>query len=144
VRTNRSLAVSWREEGEAAWLEAPDGLSATAYFQLRWRASSLKNPRGWLLRFESAFWPFQSQQTIGRVPDYLVPLANNGDELGTLILEVKGFDERAEVKTAAAKRWCAAVNADDQFGRWEFRVVRNPAETSGAISTAVQALATGQ
>jgi len=78
------------------------------------------------------------------VPDYLVPLANNGDELGTLILEVKGFDERAEVKTAAAKRWCAAVNADDQFGRWEFRVVRNPAETSGAISTAVQALATGQ
>jgi hypothetical protein len=53
---------------------------------------------------------------------------------------VKGYDERAEVKIAAAKRWCAAVNADQKFGRWDFRIVRNPAETSEAITAAVKAL----
>lgn len=60
-------------------------------------------------------------------------------ELGTLILEVKGFDERAEVKKAAAKRWCAAVNADGKFGRWHFEMVRNPADTGKAISDALKA-----
>ena len=86
---------------------------------------------------------FHNGQMHDFVPDYLVRLGNNGDELGMLILEVKGYDERAEVKTAAAKRWSAAVNADDQFGRWEFRMVRNPAATSGAITDAVQAVASG-
>jgi hypothetical protein len=65
----------------------------------------------------------------------------NGGELGTLILEVKGYDERAEVKSAAAKRWCAAVNADAQFGKWDFRMVRNPADSKTAIDGAVQVLA---
>jgi type III restriction enzyme len=84
---------------------------------------------------------FHNGQMHDFVPDYLVRLGDNGNELGTLILEVKGYDERAEVKTAAAKRWCAAVNTDRNFGRWDFRMVRNPAETSAAISNAVETLA---
>jgi type III restriction enzyme len=31
-----------------------------------------------------------------------------------LILETKGFDELADVKSAAAQRWVTAVNADRQ------------------------------
>jgi len=83
---------------------------------------------------------FHNGQMHDFVPDYLVRLGNNGDELGMLILEVKGYDERAELKTAAAKRWCGAVNADRQFGTWQFRMVRNPAETNAAIIDGVQAL----
>jgi type III restriction enzyme len=82
---------------------------------------------------------FHNGQMHDFVPDYLVRLANDGTELGTLILEVKGFDERAEVKKAAAKRWCAAVNADGKFGRWHFEMVRNPADTGKAISDALKA-----
>ena len=74
------------------------------------------------------------------VPDYLVRLTKDGTELGTLILEVKGFDERAEVKKAAAKRWCHAVNTDQKFGQWHFEMVRNPAEAGKAIDDAVRAL----
>ena len=87
---------------------------------------------------------FHNGQMHDFVPDYLVRLGSNGAELGALILEVKGFDERAEVKKAAAKRWCNAVNADQKFDRWEFRMVRNPAETSEAITAAVQALKPGR
>ena len=83
---------------------------------------------------------FHNGQMHDFVPDYLVRLTNNGTELGTLILEVKGFDERAEVKKAAAKRWCAAVNADGKFGRWHFEMVRNPAETTAAINRTVEVL----
>ncbi len=75
------------------------------------------------------------------IPDYLVRLHNNGRQLGTLILEVKGYDQLAGEKQAAARRWCAAVNADGKFGRWEFRMIRNPAETAEAISSALKSLA---
>jgi hypothetical protein len=51
---------------------------------------------------------------------------------------------RAEVKAAAAKRSCAAVNADHKFGQWHFRMARNPTETNGAVSDAVQAFTVGQ
>ena len=84
---------------------------------------------------------FHNGQMHDFVPDYLVRLGKNGDEVGTLIFEVKGYDERAEVKTAAAKRWCAAVNTDGNFRRWDFRMVRNRAETSGTINNAVETLA---
>ena len=83
---------------------------------------------------------FYNGQMHDFVPDYLARLQHNGSEAGTLILEVKGYDERAEVTKAEAKRWCAAVNADGGFGRWDFRMARNPAETSGAVSDAISAL----
>jgi type III restriction enzyme len=82
---------------------------------------------------------FHNGQMHDFVPDYLVSVGRDGEELGTLVLEVKGYDERAEVKAAAAKRWCAAVNADHKFGQWHFRMARNPTETNGAVSDAVQA-----
>jgi type III restriction enzyme len=87
---------------------------------------------------------FHNRQMHDFVPDYLVRLEQNGNEAGTLILEVKGYDERAEVKKAAAKRWCAAVNADKQCGKWDFCMARNPAETNGAVSDAVQAFTGSQ
>jgi type III restriction enzyme len=48
---------------------------------------------------------FHNGRMHGFMLDHLVRLANNGDELGMLILEVRGYGERAEVKTAAARRW---------------------------------------
>jgi type III restriction enzyme len=55
-------------------------------------------------------------------PDFLVRL--KGDSNRHLILETKGYDPLAEIKTQAAKRWVAAVNADGRYGRWVFRMVR--------------------
>jgi type III restriction enzyme len=65
------------------------------------------------------------------IPDFIIRL--KGDGARYLILETKGFDELAEVKAAAAKRWCAAVNADGQFGSWEYVMVRNVAQVSGVL-----------
>jgi type III restriction enzyme len=56
------------------------------------------------------------------VPDFIVRL--NGPSDVTLIVETKGYDELAEVKSAAAQRWVDAVNADGQFGRWQFGMAR--------------------
>jgi hypothetical protein len=44
VRANHSLAVFLRKEGEVAWLESPNGLGATAEFQLRPNVSTTKLP----------------------------------------------------------------------------------------------------
>lgn len=57
-------------------------------------------------------------QTHDYVPDFLVVLQKNGKELGTLILETKGFDPQEDNKTGAAERWVKAVNYDGQYGRW--------------------------
>ena len=56
------------------------------------------------------------------VPDFIIRLSTGPQRY--LILETKGFDPLAEVKTAAAERWVAAVNADGRFGRWKYAVVR--------------------
>ena len=55
------------------------------------------------------------------MPDFIIRLKKT--PVVHLILETKGFDELADVK-AAAQRWVAAVNADGQFGRWEFEMAR--------------------
>ena len=53
------------------------------------------------------------------VPDFIVRLkADPHTHLVNLIIETKGFDDLAEVKTAAAQRWVAAVNADGRMGTW--------------------------
>ena len=49
-----------------------------------------------------------------------------------LILETEGFDGLAGVKTAAAERWTAAVNADAQFGAWRYAMVREVADVAHA------------
>jgi len=57
------------------------------------------------------------------VPDFIIRL--QGIPHTHLVLETKGFDERAEVKAAAAERWVNAVNADGQHGTWRFAMVRS-------------------
>ena len=56
------------------------------------------------------------------VPDFIIRLTT--DPVINLILETKGFDVLAEVKSGAAQRWVAAVNADGQFGSWRFEMAR--------------------
>ena len=58
------------------------------------------------------------------MPDFIIRLKN--EEPRHLILETKGFDLLAEVKTAAARRWVNAVNAEGSYGRWDYVVVRKP------------------
>ncbi len=75
------------------------------------------------------------------LPDFLARIQVNGDEVGTLILETKGFDPLAGAKEAGARRWVAAVNADGAHGRWAYRLVRAPTDTSDAIRSAAAELA---
>lgn len=57
------------------------------------------------------------------VPDFLVLLKDENGEPGLkLILETKGFDELEEIKTQAARRWVAAVNADGSYGQWHYEI----------------------
>jgi type III restriction enzyme len=53
-----------------------------------------------------------------------------------LILETKGFDELAEIKAQAAKRWVDAVNADGHYGIWKYVLARKPEEVGAKISEA--------
>lgn len=57
------------------------------------------------------------------LPDFDVRL--RGDEPITLIVEIKGFDRREEVKRGAAERWVTAVNADGRHGRWAYAIVKD-------------------
>lgn len=76
---------------------------------------------------------------------FAIPYSHNGhrdgNEVGTLILETKGYDPLAEVKAAAARRWVAAVNADGSYGRWAYRLVNNPGDVPAAIRGAAEELA---
>ena len=67
------------------------------------------------------------------LPDFLVRLQKNGKEIGTLILETKGFDPLAGVKEGAARRWVDAVNADGSYGRWAYRLIKSPTDTPEAL-----------
>ena len=61
------------------------------------------------------------------IPDFLVRLETEDERY--LIVETKGFErEEDRSKQMAAERWCAAVNADGRFGKWEVVVVRKPEE----------------
>lgn len=64
------------------------------------------------------------------VPDFVVRLTG-GDHL---ILETKGFDDRKDAKVAAARRWCAAVNAHGVHGRWSYALVDAPEKVPGVLT----------
>jgi type III restriction enzyme len=55
-----------------------------------------------------------------------------------LILETKGFDPLEGVKKAAAERWINAVNADGQFGNWQYAVAKKPVEIAGIITVSLK------
>ena len=71
------------------------------------------------------------------VPDFIIRLKAEGPL--HLILETKGFDELEEIKTAAARRWVDAVNAEGSYGRWEYRIARKPGEVADCIRDAAKA-----
>jgi type III restriction enzyme len=75
------------------------------------------------------------------LPDFLVRLRNDGREMGTLILETKGFDPRAMAKIDAAQRWITAVNAEGSHGRWAYRFVTAPTDIAAALRSAADELA---
>ena len=68
------------------------------------------------------------------LPDFLVRLKS--DVRAHLILETKGFDPLAEVKSAAAERWVAAVNAEGGFGCWRYGVARKIEEVPRIVTEA--------
>jgi len=65
------------------------------------------------------------------VPDFIVRFKERKDF--HLILETKGYDKLREVKEASAKRWCTAVNANGEFGTWEFTMVDGPGKVPAAL-----------
>jgi len=56
------------------------------------------------------------------LPDFIVELVTGERLLG----EIKGQLGEAEIKAAAAQRWCNAVNNDGRFGRWSYHLVLQP------------------
>lgn len=78
---------------------------------------------------------FHNGQAHDYLPDFIVRLKT--DPPRHLILETKGFDPLEEVKTAAAHRWVAAVNADGSHGRWDYRVAKRMTEVNAIVEEAV-------
>jgi type III restriction enzyme len=70
------------------------------------------------------------------VPDFIIRLKSDGEPERHLIVETKGFDQLEEVKRAAAKRWVNAVNADGQYGKWDYRVARHPSDVHAVLEDA--------
>jgi type III restriction enzyme len=69
-------------------------------------------------------------------PDFLVRLAEQ--PRCTVILEVKGRPDPVEqVKGAAARRWCSAINAEGSFGWWGYAIIRDPKETAAVLEAMV-------
>ena len=65
------------------------------------------------------------------LPDFLVRLAW-GD---ALVLETKGQQsQQDDAKHDYMKDWVEAVNQDGRFGRWHFRVVRQPGEIKDVLA----------
>ena len=64
-------------------------------------------------------------------PDFLIRLAGGEDRF--LIIETKGFDDRADAKKQAAERWVAAVNATKANGEWRYVMARSLNEVRAAL-----------
>ena len=80
-------------------------------------------------------------ETREYLPDFLVRLRHEGREVGTLVLETKGYDPAAHAKVAGALRWVAAVNAEGSHGRWAYRLVATPSDVPAALRSAARELA---
>lgn len=78
----------------------------------------------------------QNGQMHDYIPDFIVRLKTN--PAVHLIIETKGYDEKEEIKVAAARRWVAAVNADGTYGRWEYEIAKKPTDAIGILSKYAQ------
>jgi type III restriction enzyme len=74
------------------------------------------------------------------MPDYLVLIQKDRKQLGTLILETKGFDPKEDYKQKAAERWVRAVNHDGKYGHWAYRVLHDPAQVPFFLEGAAKEL----
>lgn len=70
------------------------------------------------------------------IPDFIVRLASHPPR--HLILETKGYDPLEAAKTAAARRWVAAVNAEGTHGRWQYEIAKRIADISAILSAAAR------
>jgi type III restriction enzyme len=75
----------------------------------------------------------QNGQMHDYIPDFIVRLKTEPPV--HLIIETKGYDEKEEIKVAAARRWVAAVNADGSYGRWEYAIAKRPTDVIGILTT---------
>jgi type III restriction enzyme len=64
-------------------------------------------------------------------PDFLVEL-EDGQKL---LIEIKGQAGDADVKKAAAERWCRAANNDGRFGRWRYELCFGAHELQAVLDT---------
>lgn len=71
------------------------------------------------------------------LPDFVIRLKDDSPRY--LILEVKGFDEREQVKVQAAARWVAAVNADGTYGHWAYAIVKRVSDIGHLLDEAAAA-----
>lgn len=110
----------------------------------RWEQSAAaridkhRNVRSWVKNAGLGFViPYTyNGQSHDYLADFLVRLETEDERY--VILEIKGYDELAEIKRQAAERWCKAVNADGKFGRWSYVLARNPdRDVVQALSLAV-------
>jgi type III restriction enzyme len=74
----------------------------------------------------------QNGQMHDYIPDFIVKLKTNPPV--HLVLETKGYDEKEEIKVAAARRWVAAVNADGTYGRWDYAIAKKPTDVIGILT----------
>jgi type III restriction enzyme len=76
------------------------------------------------------------------LPDFVIRLSEPDEHY--LIAEVKGADwgGLAAVKAQAAHRWCAAVNATGEFGRWEYTLAYSIRELRSHLDTIARDIST--
>jgi len=79
---------------------------------------------------------FDNGQPHDYVPDFLVRL--KATKPTTLILEVKGYDPKKDLKRAAAERWTAAVNAEGSYGFWTYALAEKTSDVKGHIDAAIR------
>lgn len=72
---------------------------------------------------------FHNGQWHDYIPDFIVHLTENEIHLGTVIIEVKGYDPLQDIKRDAALRWVNAVNAEGSYGIWDYRLIHDPIRT---------------
>jgi len=75
---------------------------------------------------------FYNGEAHDYVPDFIVRLKTEPPLY--LIIEVKGYDERADIKVQAAQKWVDAVSADGAYGRWAYGLARKPSEVRELIA----------
>jgi type III restriction enzyme len=76
---------------------------------------------------------FYNGEAHDYVPDFIVRLKTEPPL--HLIVEVKGYDDRAEVKAQAARKCVDAVNADGAYGKWAYALARKPSDVKEILST---------